>query len=299
MRRGWILLWREVLMSDAWKNLTDRQKGVIPIILLWANYKENDWVFRGNTCRCKRGELITSLQNIADACNTTKDVVKGAIASLKKDSFLTTEPARFGTKISILNYDRFQPADGKIPTKEGTESARNTPPIKEYKEYKEKHSPNSVEFRLSVFLLEKILERHPNRKKPNLQNWATHMDYILRIDKRDPEHVQQIIEFSQQDGFWQDNILSTSKLRDKYDALDVKYQKSGYKRFVEEYTYNNPIWKKINEETKLTKDQIDRINEDTHKEKASRASGDKQPKRQRDKEKWEKKRAEILQKVSM
>jgi len=45
---------------------------------------------------------------------------------------------------------------------------------------------------------------------------------MLRIDKREVEEIKQVIRWCQQDEFWRTNILSTSKLREQYDALVVK-----------------------------------------------------------------------------
>jgi len=45
---------------------------------------------------------------------------------------------------------------------------------------------------------------------------------MIRIDKRDVSEIGQVIEWCQQDQFWQSNILSTSKLRKQYDQLVIK-----------------------------------------------------------------------------
>ncbi len=80
----------------------------------------------------------------------------------------------------------------------------------------------SIEIKLSTYLFEKIKENNPEAKIPNLQAWAKHMDYIIRIDKRDPEIIKEIIDWCQADSFWLTNILSTKKLREKFDQLLLK-----------------------------------------------------------------------------
>lgn len=87
------------------------------------------------------------------------------------------------------------------------------------------YSPNSIEFRLADLLLTKILDINPNFKKPNLQKWAVHIDRMIRLDKREPPEIAKVIEWCQQDDFWQDNILSTRKLRMQYDQLVMKMNK--------------------------------------------------------------------------
>lgn len=72
---------------------------------------------------------------------------------------------------------------------------------------------------LSKYLFTFIKKNNPGAKEPNFKNWSKHMDYILRLDKRNPEEVKQVIEFSQNNNFWCTNILSTEKLRKHYDKL--------------------------------------------------------------------------------
>ncbi len=82
------------------------------------------------------------------------------------------------------------------------------------------------EFRLSNLLLEKIKERKPNFKDPKIDQWAKHVGLMISADKRDPNRIQEIIEWCQDDPFWQNNILSTEKLRKQFDQLELKMEKS-------------------------------------------------------------------------
>ena len=86
---------------------------------------------------------------------------------------------------------------------------------------------NSSEFQLSLLLQSLILKNNPNARKQNIQTWAGHIDKMIRLDKRTHEQIEQIIKFSQTDPFWQSNILSTKKLREKFDTLWL--QKDGKK----------------------------------------------------------------------
>lgn len=79
---------------------------------------------------------------------------------------------------------------------------------------------NSVEFSLSSYLLEKILERDPDYKPAKgIQDWCAHTDRLIRLDNRDPETIRAVIDWCQKDHFWQANILSTSGLRKKFPTL--------------------------------------------------------------------------------
>jgi len=45
---------------------------------------------------------------------------------------------------------------------------------------------------------------------------------MLRVDKRIIEDVRLVMSWSQNDDFWKFNILSASKLREKFDQLYMK-----------------------------------------------------------------------------
>lgn len=65
----------------------------------------------------------------------------------------------------------------------------------------------------------------PSRTKKN-QDAARLM---LDRDGRTPEQVRAAIEYSRHSEFWRTNILSMSKLREKFDTLRLQAQKDGYR----------------------------------------------------------------------
>lgn len=106
------------------------------------------------------------------------------------------------------------------------EDAGSNPPIlsspNQPKPKKKDFTPDSTEIRLSQLLLSKIKGRNPDHKTPDTQKWAKQIDFMIRLDGRDPQKIANIIGWCQTDDFWQNNILSTSKLRKHYDALSAK-----------------------------------------------------------------------------
>jgi hypothetical protein len=78
-------------------------------------------------------------------------------------------------------------------------------------------------YRLSALLRSRILINNEKAKTPkDLRKWAEDIDKMIRLDNRTPEEVENMIYFSQQDTFWQTNILSAGKLRDQFDQLWLK-----------------------------------------------------------------------------
>jgi len=81
---------------------------------------------------------------------------------------------------------------------------------------------DSVEYRLAKLLLDLILQRRSEFKIPNLNQWCRQIDLLIRVDKRTPAEIEETIRAAQKDPFWQNNILSPKKLREKYDQLRLK-----------------------------------------------------------------------------
>lgn len=303
------------LFRSIWKYGYHRNDRLMFSLLIWfqqhAAWRDIKVFNKGQVIELKRGQVLFGRDELAHEFNTTSSKIRSRIESMKNIGFLTTKTTSRGTIGTVVNYDKYQSTKDSCQEKQPTESPAESPghrqqiatnkELKEDKEEKqsEKFSDDSVELKMSEYLWGLISERLPNRKKPRLQNWAQHMDYILRIDKRPPEEVQNIIAFSQQDDFWQDNILSTSKLREKYDTLFARFQKSEFKKHIEEYTYNNPIWKKIINESELTEDQVKKINDDIRRRQKEDDRRQDEKSTPGGKEKWEKMRSKISQKMSI
>jgi hypothetical protein len=65
-------------------------------------------------------------------------------------------------------------------------------------------------------------ENNPSCKEPNLHKWSEHIEKLMRIDKKQVDEIKMVIDWCQQDDFWKSNILSTEKLRKKFDQLVLK-----------------------------------------------------------------------------
>lgn len=85
---------------------------------------------------------------------------------------------------------------------------------------------NSIEFQLSLLLYVSILSFYPDFKRPDFQVWASHVEKMIRIDNRNPIEIEKIIEWCKNNDFWKTNILSTKKLREKYQTLDMQMKRN-------------------------------------------------------------------------
>ena len=71
-------------------------------------------------------------------------------------------------------------------------------------------------------LLDREIEANGNRPPKRSKANRDAMRLLLDRDHRTPEQVAYVIRWCQADDFWQANILSASKLRDKFDQLVAK-----------------------------------------------------------------------------
>ena len=126
------------------------------------------------------------------------------------------------------DYERWRVSPKKAPVPQKGDKVspkRAIVPLKETIK-KKIYCPNSDEFRLSNLLYSLILERNPKQKEPNFQKWADYIRKTIYIDKRTPNEIEVAIKWCQQDNFWQNNILSTEKLRKQYDQIFLKMKKT-------------------------------------------------------------------------
>jgi hypothetical protein len=89
---------------------------------------------------------------------------------------------------------------------------------------KPKTQPSTAGLRLAQLLKTEILRNKPDyRITPAKEwNWALTADRMVGLDGRDPEAIANLIRWVQKDEFWMTNILSMDKLREKFDALELK-----------------------------------------------------------------------------
>ncbi len=92
-------------------------------------------------------------------------------------------------------------------------------------EQKKNFSADSVEYRLAMYLFDKIKQNNPQHKDLTAsqeQKWADHIRLMIQRDRRSPQQIKNMIDWSQADSFWKQNILSTAKLRKQYDTMAPK-----------------------------------------------------------------------------
>lgn len=109
--------------------------------------------------------------------------------------------------------------------KKKTKDISLVPPSAGTKKPKQVFEPDSLPYRAARWLADQIEARLPNctpHTEATLQSWAADFDKCHRLDKHDWESINEVLQFSQSDPFWQSNILSGGKFRKQYTQLLAK-----------------------------------------------------------------------------
>ncbi len=91
---------------------------------------------------------------------------------------------------------------------------------------KKKTSPKKwgeeIDHELAEFMHATVTAELTNPKKPNLTAWANDMRLMRTRDGRTVEQIRYLITWVSRDSFWKTNVLCPSKLREKWDQLELK-----------------------------------------------------------------------------
>ncbi|HDR8199889.1 TPA: phage replisome organizer N-terminal domain-containing protein [Bacillus cereus] len=105
---------------------------------------------------------------------------------------------------------------------------------KKKKEKPSRHKFETCDTNGAKYLFEKIKGNNPKQKEPNFDNWANEFRLMRERDNREPQEIKDVIDWCQADPFWQGNILSPKKLREKFDQLTIQMKsKKGAKNNAE------------------------------------------------------------------
>jgi hypothetical protein len=84
-----------------------------------------------------------------------------------------------------------------------------------------------LHLQLAELLVKRITKNNHNFKRPsNIDSWADQVRLMMENDNRTYEQIESVIDWCQKDPFWQSNILSVKKLREKFDQLDGKMKQN-------------------------------------------------------------------------
>ncbi|MCK4294284.1 MAG: hypothetical protein KAY65_13890 [Planctomycetes bacterium] len=228
MSEGWIKLHRQLLESAVVSKPYYCHLWVV--LLLKAAHKRSEFIWNNEKRVLRPGQLTTGRKKLSEQTGIPESTVERILTYFENEHQIEQQKTNKFRVIAIRNWEKYQGCE-KENSKADSKWTANGQQADTYKndknEKKQKnYSPDSDPFRLSELLLKLILARKGDFKKPNLQGWAVHIERMIRLDNRKPGRIEAVISWCQQDEFWQDNILSTEKVRKQFDRLELAMEKS-------------------------------------------------------------------------
>lgn len=107
------------------------------------------------------------------------------------------------------------------------------------KEERKEYSASPKASALVVFFLQNIRTFKQDFKEPDKYQWAKEFDLMLGTDKRDDGKIREVIAWLSSNEFWRKNILSPSKLREKFDQLELCKNENNSKNNLQQSTQTN------------------------------------------------------------
>lgn len=106
----------------------------------------------------------------------------------------------------------------ETPTKDISSSGKNFQPRTKAK----KNVFSDDDLMAAEWILGLIRKLNPSFKEPKIESWANDIRLMRERDNRTHKDICELFKWANQDKFWSVNILSPSKLRDKWDQLSMK-----------------------------------------------------------------------------
>ncbi|MDQ0414196.1 replication protein [Mesobacillus stamsii] len=239
--QGYVKLYRKTMDSIIWQDPYYLKLWMY--CLMKASHKEHNQLVGNQNIMLKEGEFITGRSSLSDDLNKgMKPNFKQSeiswwryLNNLEKWGMLNIKKTNKYSVVSILKWYEYQETEQQMNNKCTTDEQqlitnKNVKNVKNDKNEKNKkinsrkrvYDVDSIHYQLADRLFKKILLNNSEYKQPNLQKWADDIRLMMEIDKRNAEQITYVIDWSQTHQFWKTNILSVSKLRDKYDQLVIQ-----------------------------------------------------------------------------
>ena len=245
---GYVLVARQIIDSEIWQKPPLYLKVWI-YLLTRAQYAS----YKG----LEKGQLFVSIPELQKACAwkigyrtelPTKDQIFRILEWMRqvavqttnattKLTMIATTKATQGMLVDINNYGLYQEAQSYGRNTQSTDErsangATHPTNINKQSNPSKNVKHNILSTRadfseeakaLAEYLRDRILGWKPNALLPDdLGEWAGVFHRMMNQEKRLENPISLVIEFATQDPFWQSNILSAAKLREKYDQLEAK-----------------------------------------------------------------------------
>lgn len=124
---GWFKLHRDLLDKPIWVESSPEQRSILITLLMMVNYESNRWEWQGEQYECKPGQVITSLQKIAEKSGRGVSIqnVRTALKRFEKLNFLTNESTNKNRLITVVNWRIYQGGEDETNKQVNTQLTSN------------------------------------------------------------------------------------------------------------------------------------------------------------------------------
>ncbi|WP_125580794.1 replication protein [Lacticaseibacillus suibinensis] len=256
---GWIKVYRKIRQSFVWTDANQLKLWLL--ILMKASHDGNRFLFNGQQVDVTSGQLVTGAHALAFEFNNgvPRDnqvawrKVWRWVKRFENEGMLTIKSNNKYSVITVVNYPQYQSSDNPMTTQrqstdnpvttiKNAKNAKNANKRDSQHSRKREYADDSPELIEATYLWEKIKSNNPEHRKPNLQAWANDIRKMHEIDKRPFDKIHRMIDWCQSDTFWQTNILSVAKLREKYDTMKAQANRPYISRRAPARQEATPEW---------------------------------------------------------
>lgn len=188
-----------------------------------------------------KGECFPSYQHIADHCEVSRRSVISHIDALIKMGLVEKKSRKnqdgSSSNLYILHLEKGS-ENISPPSERISPSSENISPITNHSINQsinhidlslqtktpatspaKKFSFTEMDLAMAKDMFARIQKLNPNHKQPNFEAWANDIRLLSERDGKSHPEIIELFEWANQDRFWQANILSPRKLREKWDVL--------------------------------------------------------------------------------
>lgn len=241
MSKGWVKFHRSLF--DHWVFSFDQPDKALAWIFLFsnANHAPGEILIKGRVKKIGRGQIAMSQLSLQKKFKWSQNKLKRYLRLLENKGMIEYKTDDLTTLITICNYDSYQGNDDEDerphgrpverPHERATDDQSNDKQecnknknvkTKEVKPLVKRFTNDHLEFSKGMFSM--ILKVAEKTKEPNFDKWADQIRLMNDVDKLELSEMAEVFRWCNKDSFWKTNILSPTKLREKYSVLEAKMQ---------------------------------------------------------------------------
>ena len=239
---GWIKLHRKLSENHLWQCEPFTRGQAWVDLLMLANHTYGFFYLRDHKIEVERGQVGWSVLKLSIRWKWSRKKTQKYLNDLEKGQQIIQHKNNSTSIISIINYEEYQEKEQLIEQqkdnrktterqqKDTNKNNKNNKNVKNIllSELKNSDFENPLYYELTISFYELFkknlqeLNISTSKLEKSKGSWIEHIRLLIENDKRTVEELREVFTFLRNDSFWKQNILSTSKLREKFETLLIK-----------------------------------------------------------------------------